>query len=239
MVSWKQRGLIAACVSRLSSLSPPLSPPPLPHPPHLCTCFLWASHALPFSLCLVNWYSHFRSQFKCPSCTEAFPEPRLGPINDWSTALHNSQGWNVCCVVCECCPDIVQCSDQARRRGSSHLRSSAVVLAHGRSSVNTCETSKWGVRGMTLLMSAYKKNKKSVGTEKILETIPFTENFKNLRVVSLNRLIRIDRTAAFHIWRANPCGDEIHLFYFIPENINETIEGKLQGSKFGADNKFK
>lgn len=52
---------------------------------------------------------------------------------------------------------------------------------------------------MTLLMSAYKKNKKSVGMEKILETIPFTENFKNLRVVSLNRLIRIDRTAAFHI----------------------------------------
>lgn len=79
MVSWKQCGLIAAYVSRLTSLSPPLAPPPLPHPPHLRTCFPWASHVLPFSLCLTDWYSHFRSQFKCPSCTEAFPEPRLGP----------------------------------------------------------------------------------------------------------------------------------------------------------------
>lgn len=160
MVSWKQRGLIAAYVSRLTSLLPPLTPPPLPHPPHLRTCFPWASHVLPFSLCLTDWYSHFRSQFKCPSCTEAFPEPRLGPINDWSTALHNSKGWNGCCVVCECCPDIVQRGDQAHRHGSSlilfarlsswdcrfHLRSSAVLLAHRRSSVNTCETSKWGVR---------------------------------------------------------------------------------------------
>lgn len=78
-------------------------------------------HTVRFSLCLINWYSYFRSQFKCPS-RETFPDPQIACSHQW-LVYHVAQLQGVkfvlyyCmivyCTIVNSAPEVMQCSEQA------------------------------------------------------------------------------------------------------------------------------